>query len=86
MYGVYKFTDSTAEKIPGPLNMPVKRKRFILCKNIDFTDIGIDAIADGKINNAMRPAERYCRFGTVAGQRVQAFALAACHYHCENCS
>jgi predicted acyltransferase (DUF342 family) len=64
-------------KAIGPGNMTIERCRIELGKNEDAANIGIDAIAQGNIDDAVLPGQRNSGFGSMTGEGKKPFAFAA---------
>src|SRR5262249_35834205 len=71
----YKFTQSHDRGPPGT-NVTAEAERFVLCKNKNTAEPGIDATRKGNVNDAIRGAKRNSRFGAIASKRPETFALA----------
>jgi len=54
-------------QVPGFANtdMIVQRVGAILCKHSNISDAGVDAVAQGKVNDAVFTGERNGGFGTL---------------------
>src|SRR5205807_3212320 len=52
-------------------------ERFVLSENENAAEIGIDAIGESDVNDAIGGAERDGRLGAVARERPQTLALTA---------
>ena len=59
----------------------VQLQRLILSEHAHRLDAGIDTVGQGEVDDAVLTAVGYCRFGNLAGQRVQTAALAASQQH-----
>ena len=57
-------------------NMIVQRVGAILCQHGDIGDAGVDAVAQGKINDAVLARERDRGLGTLLRKETQPLALA----------
>ena len=66
-----------AHNIPAFANMPVQRERLVLRENVDPAQVGIDAIGECDIDDAIYAAEGDRGLGAIAGQRVEAFTRAS---------
>ena len=66
-------------QVPGFANadMLVQRVGAILCQHSDISDAGVDAIAQGEINDAILAGERNRRLGTLLGEETQSLSLAS---------
>ena len=57
--------------------MAIEAERLVLRKNENAAQIGVDAIGKRDVNDAVESAEGHGRFGAIARQRPQTFALTA---------
>jgi hypothetical protein len=57
--------------------MAIKRERFVLCENVNAAQVGVDAVGEGDVDDAINAAESNGRFGAVTSQRVESFARSA---------
>jgi hypothetical protein len=71
-------------KIISPGDMSVERYRIELGEDSDSENIGVDAVTNGDINQAILPGNRDSGLGTQHGQRVKALTLTASQNHCED--
>ena len=55
--------------------------RFVLCRDPDTADAGINAIGEREIDNAEFAAKRHSRLGTPVRKLPQAAAAPASQYH-----
>jgi len=69
------FVQFSGKEVPGHAQVLVQRERFILRKDRDLPDAGIDAVRKGKINDTVDTAEGDRRFCPVNRERVEPFAL-----------
>jgi hypothetical protein len=58
-------------------NMPVKRNRVKLRQHRDAENVGVDAVANGNIDQAVLACDRHCWFGTFGSEGVEALALSS---------
>ena len=63
----------------GRVDVPVQRGGVELGQHIDVADAGVEAVADGDIDQPVFAAERDGGFGAVLGQGEEPFARAAAH-------
>ena len=69
---------SSSETMLQPIRMwRFKRERFVLRRDEDAAQPGVDAIAEGEVDDPVRPAEKHRRFGAISGQRIQTLAGAS---------
>ena len=62
---------------PALADVPVERQGLVLGRDEDAPQAGVDAVAQGKIDDAIRPAEVHRGFGAVLGQGIKPLADAA---------
>ena len=62
---------------PSHPDVPVERQRLVLGGDEDAAQAGIDAVAEGKVDDPVRPAEIHRRFRAIFRQRIEPFAGAA---------
>jgi hypothetical protein len=58
--------------------MLIERVQLILFDNPNVRDFAMDAVAQSKINQTIRAAERHYRFGFRIGQNSETPAFSAC--------
>jgi len=68
-------------KIKSTRNMSVEGYRVELGEDSNSENIGVDAVADGDINQPILPCNRDGGLGTQHGQRVKALTLTASQNH-----
>ena len=66
-------------KLVGLRNVPVQRGRVELRQQIDALEVGVDAVRDGDVHQAVLAGERHRRLGAILGEGEQARALSAAH-------
>src|SRR5215217_5632164 len=69
--------------MPASADVTVKRVRFVLNKDGDLSEAGVQAVAERKIDDAVFPAERNGGLGALIGERKQALAFSAGQDHRE---
>src|SRR5690606_22118894 len=57
--------------------VPVERNRVELRQHRNAKNVGVNAVADGDVNQAVLPGDRHRGFGTFGGERVKAFTLTS---------
>ena len=62
---------------PAHSNVAIERERLVLRRDIDAAQARVDAVAQGKVDDAVGTAEVHGGFGSFLGEREQAFAHAA---------
>jgi hypothetical protein len=70
-------TTNTTRAHVGLRQVPVERRRVELRQGVDLGHVGVDAVADGDVDEPVVGAERHRGLGAVLGQRVEARAGAA---------
>jgi hypothetical protein len=68
-----------AEYVPSGFEVFYQRLGLVLGQDHDLIDIGIDAVAQGNVNDTIYASEGNRRFGTITGERIEAFTLSASH-------
>ena len=58
-------------------DMAIERQRFILGENVNPAQVGVDAVRQGDVDDAVNAAEGNGRFGPVASQGIEPLARAA---------
>ena len=81
LFGGENFDEAAAEVIEfvGLGNMAMQRGGVELGKQVNAAQIGIDAIGDGDVHQAIFAGERDRWFGALFGKREKASALSAAH-------
>ena len=62
---------------PAFANVAVERQRLVLRQDVDLAQVGVDAVGQRDVDDAIDAAEGDGRLGAVASQRVQALSRAA---------
>src|SRR5205823_11870183 len=65
------------ERRPTRANMAVQAKRFVLRKDENAAEIGVDAVGERDVNDAVKRTEGHGGLGAVARERPKAFPLAS---------
>jgi hypothetical protein len=73
-----EFSDFAAENIPALTDVAVQRKRFVLRKDADAAQVGVQAVAESDIDDAVHAAESDGGLGAVSGERIKALTGATC--------
>src|SRR2546430_16539636 len=60
-----------------PSDMTIQRESFVLRENVNAAQIGVDAVGEGDVNNAIDPAEGNGRVRAVARERTQPLAASS---------
>ncbi len=62
------------DRAPALADVAVERERLVLGEDVDVAQVGVDAVGQGDVDNAVLAGERYGGLGAVAGQGKQPFA------------
>ena len=62
-------------------DVAVQLQGLVLGEHTHRLDAGVDTVGQGEVDDAVFAAVGNCRFGNLAGQRVQTAALAASEQH-----
>src|SRR5207302_8120397 len=65
------------DRAPALADVTVQRERLILGEDINLAQVGIDAIGEGYIDDAVRSAKGDCRLGTITSQGIETLPRAA---------
>ncbi len=65
------------EERPARADVTVEAEGFVLREDEDTAEVGIDAIGESDVNDAIESAKRNSRLGAVASEGPEAFALAS---------
>ena len=57
--------------------MTVERQRLVLREDVNLAQIGVDAVRERDVDDAVVAAEGYCRFGAIAREREETLARAS---------
>jgi hypothetical protein len=71
-------------ELVGALNVLVERRSIELCKNVNFVKPGIEAVADGDVDQAIFAGKRNRRLTTSRRKRVETGAATAAHDNTDN--
>jgi hypothetical protein len=52
----------------------IERKRLVLGEDVDVAEIGVDAVGERDVDDAVLAGEGYGRLGTIACEREKTFA------------
>ncbi len=66
-----------AHDVPTFADVAVQRQGLVLGKDVDPPQVGVDAIGEGDVDDAVDAAKGDGRFGAVASQRIQPLTRAA---------
>ena len=62
-----ELADFAAENVPAFADVAVQRQRFVLRKNVNAAQVGVEAIGESDVNDAVHAAEGDGRLGAIAG-------------------
>ena len=71
--------------VPAFADVPVQRQSLVLSENVNAPQIGIDAVGQSNVDNAVDAAEGHRGFGAVASERIQTFARTAGQQNSKMC-
>ncbi len=74
---LHEFTDLGPQETPGTLQVTDQRMGLVLGEDVDAPQSGVDAVGQGKIDDAVFPAKRDRRFGAPFGQGLEPGALSS---------
>ena len=63
---------------PAFADVPVEGKSLVLGEDVNVSQVGVDAVGQGDVDDAVLAGKGNCRFGAVASQRKKPFPSAAC--------
>ena len=70
--------EGAAEEAPASGNVAIEAAGLVLRQDVDAAQVAVDAVGEGKVDDAIESAEGHGGLGPVARQRVEPGALAAC--------
>jgi len=65
------------EYVPAFADVAVERKRFVLSEDVDAAEVGVEAVGESDIDDAVHASKGDGGLGAVASERIEAFASAA---------
>ena len=71
----------TGQSGPTGADVPAQTECFVLCKNENAAQPGVDAVGQGNVDDSVERAKRNCGFCAIARQRPQSLTLASCQQH-----
>ena len=71
------FAQFGVENIPAGPDMAIERVRLVLNEDGDLAESGVQAIAQGKVDDAIFPAKGNSRLRALVGERKESFAFPA---------
>ena len=63
--------------VPAFADVAVERERLVLREDVDPAQVGVDAVGERDVDDAVDAAEGNGRFGAVAGEGIEPFARTA---------
>ena len=66
---------------PSHPQVPAERQGLVLKRDEDLPEPGVDAVAQGEVDDPVRPSEVDSGLGPLLGERIQPFAHPARQYH-----
>ena len=63
--------------------MTIERRRLVLCQYKDLGDLGVDAVRNRDVDQAILTAERNCWFGAFTCERKKPGTGASTEYDCD---
>ena len=60
-----------ADDVPAFADMAIERQRLVLGEDVDAAQVGIDAVGEGDVDDAVDAAEGHGRLGAVARQGIE---------------
>ena len=78
------FAQLGRQDVPAIAHVANQVERFVLREHKDTARSRVDAVGEGKIDNAIDPAKRDRRLGRLVGERVEALPRAPRQQNCED--
>ena len=72
-----KLPELLRDDAPAHPDVAVERERFVLRRNEDAAQPGVDAVAEREVDDAIGPAKVHGRLGPLLGERIEPLARAA---------
>jgi hypothetical protein len=66
-----------AQNVPALAHVPVKGERFVLSQNVNPAQVGVEAVGESDVDDAVNAAESDRRLGPVAGKGIEALACSS---------
>jgi hypothetical protein len=79
-----ELSDLAAEDVPAFADVAVERKGFVLGEDVNAAQVGVEAVGESDIDDAIHASEGDGGLGTVAGKRIKALSGAACEKDSES--
>src|SRR5215471_15957266 len=71
---------------PAFTDMPVEGEGLVLREDVNATQIGVDAIGESDVNNAVNTTESHRRLGAIARQGIETFSRPSCQQNSQGIS
>src|SRR6266567_4140556 len=71
----------TGQYGPAVADVPAQTERFVLCKNENLPQSGVDAVGQRNVDDPVERTNRTRGFCAIPRQRPQSLALASCQQH-----
>ena len=62
------------DRAPALADVAVERERLVLGEDVDVAEVGVDAVGEGDVDDAVLAGERNGRLGAIAGEGEEPFA------------
>ena len=72
-----ELAEFAGDDLPGLADMAIEGERLVLGEDVDPAQVGVDAVGERDIDDAVDAAEGDGGFGAVARERIQPLACAA---------
>ena len=76
-----EFAELVGDDAPSHPKVPAERERFVLKRDENLPQAGVDAVAQREVDDAIRSTEIHGRLGAFFRERVEALAYAPRKYH-----
>ena len=74
------------DRAPAFADVAIERERLVLGEDVDVAQVGVDAVGEGDVDDAVLAGERNGRLGAVAGEGEEPFAGATGEQNTERVS
>ena len=74
------------DRAPALADVAIERERLVLGEDVDVAQVGVDAVGEGDIDDAVLAGERDGRLGTIAREWEKPFAGTASQQHTKRIS
>jgi hypothetical protein len=76
--------DFATENVPALADVAVEGKRFVLGEDVDAAEVGVEAVGESDIDDAIHSPEGDGGLGAVTGKGIEAFSGTACEKDSES--